>query len=63
MTLFVVAYHLILILLAYAAGRKSAGPGVAIFIGGIVLFQLFALGPASFIAGGCERYSFIAQDC
>lgn len=63
MTLFVIVYHIGLILLAYRVGRDNAGPGVAVFLVGVVGFQLFVNGPSSFIDGGCDRYSHIAQDC
>jgi len=57
------AYHAALIWGAYRFGENNAGRGVAIFVAGVVAFQLVTLGPSSFIEGGCDATAPRALDC
>lgn len=57
------AFHIALVAIAYRIGRDKASYGVALFVAGVVGFQLFALGPGSFIDTGCEYYGTRARDC
>lgn len=60
---FAAVFHILLIVAAYRVGRNNAGYGVALFAAGVIGFQLFALGPSSFISGGCSDYGVRASDC
>jgi len=57
------AYHLGLVLLAFRVGKRNPAPGVVTFVVGVVAFQLVVNGPASFLDGGCIRYSQSAETC
>lgn len=59
----VVAYHVIVVILAYRFGERSAGRGVAVFFFGVFAFQMVVNGPGSLLDGGCEDYSIHASSC
>lgn len=58
-----IVFHAALIWLAYKVGTNNAGRGIAIFLVGVVGFQLVTLGPSSFLEGGCAAYGPRAMDC
>jgi hypothetical protein len=61
LTLIVIAFHLVLVAFAYWIGRDRAGAGVAVFFAGVIGFQLFVNGSASFLDSGCSDYGVRAQ--
>lgn len=58
------AYFLVVILLAYRVGRKTAGYGIFVFFLGVFLWQMAVDGPGSLLAhNGCVSYGHAANDC
>ncbi|MDX0180841.1 hypothetical protein GOC16_08245 [Sinorhizobium meliloti] len=58
------AFFIPLVMAAYWVGRDKAGYGIALFLAGVLVWQVAIDGPASLLeSNGCTDYGHAANDC
>ncbi|RVG88666.1 hypothetical protein [Sinorhizobium meliloti] len=58
------AFFIPLVMAAYWVGRDKAGYGIALFLAGVLVWQVAIDGPASLLeSNGCADYGHAAKDC